>query len=224
MLAPYRLDTKGSHRPIANWTMVSLCVLVFLLERWGVSFEGWVLYDWNAVGLAGHMFLHGGFVHLAGNMLFLIIFGNAACAKVGNSGYAILFLIFGVLAGAGQLLLGDETVGLVGTVGASGAINGVIGLVVALFPRNRADVFYFLFVVLGTATWPVWFVVLLWLGFDLWGLLSSTELTSVAYGAHVGGMAAGILLGLVLIRLRWIDFNREDAPNLLEVLTRRRSG
>jgi membrane associated rhomboid family serine protease len=91
-----------------------------------------LLQDWSLKGLFGYMWLHGDPLHLAGNVLFLWIFGNAVCAKLGNLLYLILYVFCGVLAGVVHLLFVSGPV-----LGASGAINGVVGMYLVLFYENE---------------------------------------------------------------------------------------
>jgi len=148
------------------------------------------------------MFLHGGFLHLAGNMLYLYIFGDNVEHRLGRWLYLVVYLATGVVATISfALLVGESHTPL---VGASGAISGVLGLYFLLFGRNRVKVFvmlfpFFLNVVLLPARLVLGFYVLV----DnllplLWGGASN-----VAYGAHLGGFAAGLAIGWVGERFSW---------------------
>ncbi|MFC1654422.1 rhomboid family intramembrane serine protease [Myxococcota bacterium] len=148
------------------------------------------------------MFLHGGFLHLAGNMLFLWIFGGNAEHRLGRIGYLLTYLAAGVAATlAFALLAGDSLTPL---VGASGAISGVLGLYFLLFKRNRVKVFIFLFpffmnVILLPARWVLGFYVII---DNLLPLLMGAQ-SNVAYGAHLGGFLAGLVVALAGEALGW---------------------
>lgn len=148
------------------------------------------------------MFLHGGFLHLAGNMLFLWIFGDNAEHRLGRIGYLLTYLAAGVAATlAFALFAGDSMTPL---VGASGAISGVLGLYFLLFKRNRVKVFIMLFpffmnVILLPARWVLGFYVII---DNLLPLLMGAQ-SNVAYGAHLGGFLAGLIVALAGQALSW---------------------
>lgn len=137
------------------------------------------------------MFLHAGFLHLAGNMLFLWIFGDNVEHRLGRLRYLAAYLGTGLLAVLGDTVLRWGS--LVPSIGASGAISGVLGLYFAWFPKNRVRIWAFLFpFYIGTLELPARFVLGMFLVVDnLLPLLISGEGGGVSYGAHVGGFLAG---------------------------------
>lgn len=149
------------------------------------------------------MFLHGGFLHLAGNMLFLWIFGDNVEHRLGRVGYLAAYLATGVLATLSfALFAGDSMTPL---VGASGAISGVLGLYFMQFPRNKVKVFVLLFpfffdVVLLPVRWVLGFFVLV---DNLLPFLFAQQSTGVAYGAHLGGFLGGMALAVVGESFGW---------------------
>ena len=142
------------------------------------------------------MFMHGGIAHIAGNMLFLWIFGDNLENVMGHKKYLLFYLICGVLAGLAHVLssawLNQST--LVPSLGASGAISGVLAGYMLSFPRRRVHV-WFLFSILSL---PAFIVVGLWFVFQVingMGMLGGEEAAGgVAYAAHIGGFIAGLLL------------------------------
>ena len=141
------------------------------------------------------MFMHGGIAHIAGNMLYLWIFGDNLENVMGHVRYLFFYLLCGVLAGLSHVIcssfLNQST--LVPSLGASGAISGVLGGYILLFPRRRVSV-WFLFSIIGL---PAFIVVGLWFVFQLingMGMLGGEEAGGVAYAAHIGGFVAGLLL------------------------------
>jgi len=202
LFIPYRADVAITRWPIANFVLLALIVLCFgaqLSAPAGIAaLEPFILTDWSASGLIGHIFLHGGVMHLVGNMIFLWVFGNAVCGKVGNVAYPFVFLGLGVFAGAMHLLFKGGA-----AVGASGAINGVVGMFLVWFPLNTISMLYFvwlLFIIrVGTFELSSYWLILLWLAFDILG--ASLDLPSVAYWAHLGGFAAGFCLAALLTKL-----------------------
>lgn len=149
------------------------------------------------VDLLSGMFLHAGLVHLASNMVFLWIYGNNVEARLGAVPYLALYLLSGVVAtlAYGLLVPASE----VPLVGASGAISGVLGAYLVWFPHNRVR--------LLVALWPLWLDVVLvpaWVVLTAYLVIDNLlplfvgSASNVAYGAHVGGFAAGLLVAFVL--------------------------
>lgn len=154
------------------------------------------------------MFMHGGFGHIAGNMLYLWIFGDNVEHRFGTGRFVLFYLVSGLVATLVQVAMHPS--GLVPNLGASGAIAGVLGAYLVLFPRNRVNAVFFFRVV----SVPAVLVLGLWIGLQFvnqWGATAATEETGgVAYGAHIGGFLAGMALALVL-RGRGV----KERPNVL---------
>jgi membrane associated rhomboid family serine protease len=146
------------------------------------------------------MFMHGGIAHIFGNMLFLFIFGDNIEDRVGHFRYLVFYLVCGVLAGLSHVFAtaalagGDQASLMVPSLGASGAISGVLGAYILLFPTNRVVV------LLGWFAMPMpafiaiglWFVFQLISGLGVLG--SGSQQGGVAYAAHIGGFIAGLIL------------------------------
>ena len=142
------------------------------------------------------MFMHGGIAHLAGNMLFLWIAGDNVEDAVGHSRYFFFYLLCGILSGLSHVLITyyfSQDV-LTPSLGASGAISGVLGGYILLFPRKKVYIWLFFFFTIAV---PAFLAVGLWFLFqviDGLGMLGGQNPGSVAYGAHIGGFVAGLLL------------------------------
>ena len=142
------------------------------------------------------MFMHGGWAHLGGNMLFLWIFGDNIENAVGHKRYLIFYLLCGVIASLAHVFsasfLNQST--LVASLGASGAISGILGGYILLFPRRGVHVWF----LLGIITLPAIIVVGIWFVFQVingMGMLGGEETAGgVAYAAHIGGFLAGLIL------------------------------
>ena len=133
--------------------------------------------------------MHGGFMHLFGNMLFLWVFGDNLENLLGHFRYAAFYLICGFAAAVAQIVMDTDSV--IPMLGASGAISGVLGGYILLFPqrRVRAIIFNFLTEV------PAYVAVGIWIVYQIVvGYLSSAESGGVAYAAHIGGFFAGLIL------------------------------
>jgi len=138
------------------------------------------------------MFMHGDIMHIVGNMLFLFIFGDNIENRIGHIRYAVFYIICGLAAAAGQIIMGPDSI--IPMLGASGAISGVLGGYLMLFPQRsvRAIIFHF------ATTVPAFVAIGIWIAYQLvLGYLTPSGGGGVAYAAHIGGFVAG----LALIRL-----------------------
>lgn len=144
-----------------------------------------------------HMFLHGGWFHLLGNMWFLWIFGNNVEDSMGHARFALFYLLCGLAAAGLQVVSRPDSI--VPMVGASGAIGGVMGAYVMLYPRVRVHLLVLLGFYVTTVAVPAVFMLGYWFLVQLIGGAASVgeEGGGVAFWAHVGGFAAGaVLIGL----------------------------
>lgn len=148
------------------------------------------------------MFVHGGFAHIAGNMLFLWIFGDNIEQRFGPVLYLLFYVGTGLAASAAHIL--TDPTSLVPTVGASGAISGVMGAYILLYPLNRVRTFIWY---LGVVYVPafiylgIWFLTQLISGAAALSV-PTAQSTGVAFWAHIGGFAAGVIVALLLRPLR----------------------
>ncbi|MGI1663558.1 rhomboid family intramembrane serine protease [Palleronia sp. KMU-117] len=210
---PIRDHNPSQRRPLVTYALIGLNVLVFLSY---VSLFGDAralnefFYTWGLVPawvgevpgtMLTSMFLHGGFMHLAGNMLFLWVFGDNMEDRMGHVGFLAFYLAGGLGAAAIQILA--DPASTIPMVGASGAIAAVLGGYLLLFPKARVDVLFFFVVIIRVVPIPAAFVLGAWFGIQiLGGLGAPSDEGGVAYWAHTGGFAAGLLLTLpVWLRL-----------------------
>ena len=154
------------------------------------------------LSIVSAMFLHAGWLHLGGNMLFLWIFGDNVEDALGKLGYLVFYLLGGIAAGALQFVLAPNST--IPNVGASGAIAAVLGAYIVLYPRARilTAVFFFLITVIelpATVVLGLWFVLQLFQGVS--GLAADVN-SGVAYWAHVGGFGFGVVVALLFLRGR----------------------
>jgi membrane associated rhomboid family serine protease len=143
------------------------------------------------------MFMHGGIAHIFGNMLFLWIFGDNVEHRVGHIPYLLFYLAAGVIASFAQIAIAPDSV--IPTLGASGAISGVLGAYLVMFPSNRVTVIMFRFVPMQV---PAIVAIGIWAVFQFisgFGAIAISDETTggVAYMAHIGGFVAGVIFGLV---------------------------
>lgn len=198
---PVEYNIKPQRTPWVNYGLLLLNCLLFVAYFYNDSYYNFVLANfamtptvvadggqwWTMVSC---IFLHGSLIHLAGNMYFLYIIGDNLEDVLGHIPYLFLYLLCGVFASFGSLFLrfGSD----IPSIGASGAIAGLFGLYLIWFRHASLS---FMFIVYQKKLSAVWFFVL-WLGINLMGLFSLDG--TVDYGAHLGGFAIGILLGLAL--------------------------
>lgn len=133
ILIPYEVDVGMDRWPISNFVLLGVIAVCFGLQSTlsEDTLFSMVLMEEQPWGLLGHMWLHGGLFHLLGNLLFLWVFGNAIAAKLGNVFYPFVYVALGVAAGLAHLFLDGYP-----AIGASGAINGVVGMFLVFYPRN----------------------------------------------------------------------------------------
>jgi membrane associated rhomboid family serine protease len=167
----------------------------------------------NAFTPITSMFLHGSWGHLLGNMLFFWVFGNNIEDSMGPGRFLIFYLLCGLVAAAGHVLV--DPASPVPTVGASGAISGVMGAYLVLYPRVRVNMLFIFVIFFKVLAIPAWIVLLWW--FFLQVLSGLPQLSSmrpdvsggVAVWAHVGGFLAGVVLIKVFENPRLVAKRRE---------------
>jgi membrane associated rhomboid family serine protease len=152
------------------------------------------------------MFLHGGIIHLAGNVLFLWIFGDNLEEAMGRLGFLTFYLACGIGAGLAQVLV--DPLSTVPVIGASGAIAGVMGGYLLLYPRAQVDILVILIVFLRIIALPAWAMLGIWFVFQLVnGSVNDSTGGGVAYWAHAGGFILGVLFCLPV----WLRRGAQDS-------------
>lgn len=192
---------------MVTYALIAINVAVFLIElqRGDRFITEWAFIPLrftdspsaNAITILSAMFMHGGWLHLGGNMLYLWIFGDNVEDRFGPVRYLLLYLAAGLAATMAQYAVNPASA--IPNVGASGAIAGVLGAYLLMFPRARVDVLLGrsivampAFVVLG-----FWLVLQLVSGVGSIADTAQTETGGIAYMAHVGGFVAGLVMGAV---------------------------
>ncbi|MBO0857090.1 MAG: rhomboid family intramembrane serine protease [Chloracidobacterium sp.] len=214
-------NTQRRLTPIVNYALIAINVLVFLYQLANPEFTlGYsvvpaeIMRGHDIIGpvpgvkglylapgpspiyltMLSSMFMHGGWLHLGGNMLYLWIFGDNVEDSMGHLKYLIFYLLCGFLASATHIFFSPNS--MIPSLGASGAIAGVLGSYLVMFPRNRVRVLLPLGIIWTTTEIPALIVI------GLWGLLQFISGFGsiggagggVAYMAHIGGFIAGVLL------------------------------
>jgi membrane associated rhomboid family serine protease len=220
-MIPLRDVIPSRTRPGVTITLIVLNVLVFLLqsslsdrgqEAFVYSF-GLVPAYFSFVTVFTSMFVHGGLAHIAGNLLFLWIFGDNVEDRLGHLRFVFFYLLCGFLAAMSQFVLDpDSTVPM---VGASGAIAGVMGAYLVLYPHSRVLMLFpfpvFLFELPAVAFLGMWFFVQFLNGIGQLPVFQQDQISGgVAFWAHVAGFAAGVVLVVFMrrperTRVEWWD-------------------
>lgn len=208
---PIRDHNPSRSTPYVTWALIALNILVFLSywhlfanERLLMAFfADWAMIPDRVMRGAGWetlltaIFLHGSLFHLLGNMLFLWVFGDNLEDRMGRIGFLAFYLACGLGAGLAQIAADPGS--RIPMVGASGAIAGVMGGYLLLFPRARVDVLFVIVFFIRILPIPAWMVLGAWFALQvLYGSIISTAQGGVAYWAHAGGFALGLALTLPL--------------------------
>ena len=213
-MIPLRDTTRSPGFPYVNTALIITNVLIFLygyllgnymdlfIFRYGLIPDN-VFSSYTDAGLADRiypfltsMFLHGGWLHLIGNMLFLYIFGDNVEGRMGHFRYLVFYIVCGLIAALFQFVTNIHSV--IPMVGASGAISGVLGAYMTFYPRSRiltlVPVFFFIqFIHIPAAVFIfIWFILQFLSG--LGTLNAPKESGGIAFWAHIGGFVAGLLL------------------------------
>jgi membrane associated rhomboid family serine protease len=199
-------DTQPSYsRPLVTSVIIALNVAVFLYEitldaysrNYLIAHYGLVPARFHTSALVTSMFLHGGWMHIIGNMWFLWIFGDNVEDVLGHAKYLVFYLLCGIAAGLTQVLFSAGS--RAPMVGASGAIAGVMGAYLIKFPHSRIVTLIFVFVFITTIEVPAvvmlvyWFVIQIFSGVGTIGYTHASQ-GGTAFFAHIGGFIAGMLL------------------------------
>lgn len=220
-MLPLSDSAKTQRTPWVNLTLILINVVVFLYElslgpRLGSFIDRWAVVPAQVTAVLQHapgahpaalltlvtaMFLHGGWLHIGGNMLFLWIFGDNVEDRLGHGRYLGFYFACGIVANLAQVAM--DPLSSVGAIGASGAIAGVLGAYAITYPGARISVLlpvFFLFTLLDVPALimiGVWFAIQFFSGVATLGA-ASMQSGGVAWWAHVGGFLFGILLMIVL--------------------------
>lgn len=241
MFLPIRDDNPHTTTPIVTWGLIGLCVAVFFWQKgldpraaqlailsYGIipaDLFGTAELDpiisplpaWMTIFTS--MFMHGGWMHLGGSMLYLWIFGDNVEASMGHVRFLIFYLACGLVAALAQSIgAPDSTVPM---VGASGAVAGVLGAYLILHPRANIKVFMWLIIFITMINVPAWIVLGVWfLGQLISQAGTNTGEPGVAFLAHIGGFIAGALL-IFKMRKPGVPVFGQRASRAFAVETRR---
>jgi len=235
-------QVKGGYKPIFSYTFIGLNILFFIFQKLDPN-GGMLICEFGAIPadiregkdiftLFTSMFMHGGFMHIAFNMLFLWVFADNIEATVGNVKFVIFYLLGGIVASAAHLFIGAGSItencckvcdnafpcvgemltcaGAVPTVGASGAIAAVLGAYLVMFPKSKVKMFAFFQIV----HIPALMFLLFWIGQQIWSGVQSNMGTvsggGTAWWAHIGGFVFGVLFGFMMRNVKAVKQSRKN--------------
>jgi membrane associated rhomboid family serine protease len=199
-MIPLRDSQPSYSTPFVTVSLIAVNVLVFLMQvttdpftlNHVIAYYGLVPARLHASAFLSSIFLHGGWWHLIGNMWFLWIFGDNVEDILGHGKYLLFYLLCGVAAGLVHVAFSGGS--HLPTIGASGAIAGVMGAYLVKFPRSHIMTLVPIFFFLTTMEFPAWVMLLYWFVIQFFIGYSQVSQGGVAWLAHVGGFLAGIAL------------------------------
>ena len=224
-MIPLKDDNPTYSKPVITYSILGICVLVFILQISSASYQsGKLFYSYGLIPavLTGHkqlpaeiamiapeltlitsMFMHGGFMHLIGNMLYLWIFADNIEDELGPVKFICFYLLSGIAAALTQVFLNTQST--IPMIGASGAIGGVLGAYIVNHPKAKVIVLIPLGFFSQIVKIPALYVLGFWFILQfINSSLSSSEGGGVAYGAHIGGFIFGVVAILF--------FNKKNKP------------
>jgi membrane associated rhomboid family serine protease len=202
---PLRDSQPSYTRPVVTIAIIVVNILIFLFEfsmdeptrNAFITLYGLVPDSFRVINIFTSMFLHGGWLHVLGNMWFLWVFGDNIEDILGHGKYLLFYLVCGVAAAMSQVLISPDS--QVPMVGASGAIAGVMGAYMIKFPRARIESILILVFFITRFDVPAWLMLIYWFGTQLFSGVGSIGYTQASQGgtaffAHIGGFIAGMAL------------------------------
>jgi membrane associated rhomboid family serine protease len=213
-MIPIKDENPKKNLPIFNFVFIIVNIVVFIyhpsseqllrdffntyglipknfVQGWSNNFHQFLM---NLPPLFTSIFVHGGFMHLAGNMLFLWVFGDNIEYAVGHINYFIFYLLCGIAATLTQVFI--EPNSTIPIVGASGAISGVMGAYVLKYPKNKVTTVFIIFIFIKIIKMPAIYMLGFWFLFQLiqgYFSLGQGAMGGVAWFAHIGGFISGLI-------------------------------
>jgi len=211
-MIPFKDDNPTQHFPFVTISLIAVNITIFLLQITHPSETGKIAFSYGAIPhflltfdtvqpihpvltVFTSMFMHGGLLHLVTNMLYLWIFGNNIEDKLGFSRFILFYLLCGIAAAYGHAI--SNHVSMVPMIGASGAVSGILGAYLLLFPHARVHTLVFLGFFIQVVRLPAAFVIGFWIVIQFINAMlskSSAGQGGVAWFAHIGGFVFGLLM------------------------------
>ncbi|RJR21389.1 MAG: rhomboid family intramembrane serine protease [Nitrospiraceae bacterium] len=219
-MIPYKDDNPTRHFPILTIALITANIIVFIFQILSPSGSQKIAYTYGAIPLSlltfdtaqplhplltifTSMFMHGGLLHLGSNMLYLWIFGNNIEDKLGYVKFIIFYLLCGGIAAFAHAFANPAST--IPMIGASGAVSGILGAYILLFPHARVHTLVFFIFFVQVVRLPAIIVIGFWIGIQfINGMISHGTAAhgGIAWFAHIGGFVSGILMIKTFVRNR----------------------
>lgn len=212
---PLKDSIPSSKFPFVNWTLIIINIFIFSkMLQMGHFEENNFIFEYGLIPkrlfvesavlslsdryfpFVSSMFLHGGFMHILGNMYFLFIFGDNVEDRLGHVRYLMMYLAFGFAAALTQVIMFPDS--SIPMVGASGAVAGVMGAYMVFYPRAKVKTLIVIIIFITLADIPAVIFLMLWFFFQFINVGSGTG--NVAWWAHIGGFMAGLFYAVWFLR------------------------
>ena len=210
---PISDENPVKQKPFCSWLILILCVLIFLYQQnlnyheeqstilsFGMipsvifnlkQLPNELIIIPSYLTIVSSMFLHGGWMHLIGNMAYLYIFGDNIEDTLGKTKFIIFYILCGTFAALTQAFV--DITSEIPMIGASGAISGILGAYIILYPKKKIRVFFWFLIFIRTFNIPAMFVIGGWIFIQFFSFNNNAQ-DNVAYAAHIGGFIAGLIL------------------------------
>lgn len=214
MFIPFKAEVEILVKPVSNLFIIGVTFIFFISVYSGfTSIDSYILDGFNA-SLFSHGFMHGSWGHILGNMFYLLLFGSAICSRLGNATFPTIYFTLIITSGAIHLIFDGSP-----AIGASGAVNGVIGIYLFLYPRSKISCMWTVIWAWGeTFTISAYWLIGLWFLKDLFGAIYSNA--PIAFVAHLGGLFSGVVIGWFMYKNNWVKRTSKE-PNLAQLLSGR---
>ena len=218
---PFKDDNPTKSTPIISYLIIAICCVIylfqtslsqneefFLIKNYGATpvllINQTVSYWYSSIS---SMFLHGGFMHLGGNLIYLWIFGDNVEDEFGKFKFIIFYTLCGIGAVIAQILFNVQSD--VPMIGASGAIAGILGAYIVLYSRAKIFVFAWVVIFVKILKIPAFIVIGVWIGLQIMNVFDQGS-SGVAYSAHIGGFMCGVILTPLFKRKNTKIFTLKD--------------
>ena len=218
---PFKDDNPTKSTPIISYLIIAICCVIylfqtslsqneefFLIKNYGATpvllVNQTVSYWYSSIS---SMFLHGGFMHLGGNLIYLWIFGDNVEDEFGKFKFIIFYTLCGIGAVIAQILFNAQSD--VPMIGASGAIAGTLGAYIVLYSRAKIFVFAWVVIFVKILKIPAFIVIGVWIGLQIMNVFDQGS-SGVAYSAHIGGFVCGVILTPLFKRKNTKIFTLKD--------------
>ena len=226
-IIPIGDENPTGRKPYVNYILIGINILVFVLLFFRHDYQS-IVREYGFIPARAapttyitSLFLHGSVMHLLSNMLFLYIVGDNVEDKLGHFWYLLFYLICGAAADFAHARMIPESMMNIPTIGASGAISAVLGAYLCLFPRNNIIFFWFFWILVFfrkgifkvRSFWAIGF----WFALQFFSHITSSSMSNVAYGAHIGGFMGGAIIIAFLVMTGVVKAHWDKARDYSDV-------